>query len=145
MRIETLRQMIEVRLAVVAMDATLRAAAAALSKPHIGLLVVCDENRMAAGVVCRSNIVRHLMSAGVAEASVATLMSRGVISCSTDDDLHATWQKMSARKLQNMPVLGEDSRPVGVLDIRDVLKVLFEQEEYQGRLLSNYVAGVGYQ
>jgi hypothetical protein len=44
-----------------------------------------------------------------------------------------------------MPVLGTDSKPLGVLDIRDALKVLFEQEEYQEQMLFNYVAGVGYQ
>ena len=145
MRIETLRQMTEARLAVVSVNATLRTAAAALSQPHIGLLVVCDENKAPAGVVCKSDIVRHLTDVGVAEAPVATLMSRDIISCSTSDDLHATWQKMSARKLQNIPVLDEDFRLVGVLDIRDALKVLFEQEEYQERLLANYIAGVGYQ
>lgn len=50
-----------------------------------------------------------------------------------------------AQRLQNMPVLGTDSKPLGVLDIRDALKVLFEQEEYQEQMLFNYVAGVGYQ
>jgi hypothetical protein len=52
---------------------------------------------------------------------------------------------MRAQSLQNMPVLGTDARPLGVLDIRDALKALYEQEEYQERLLSNYVGGVGYQ
>ena len=52
---------------------------------------------------------------------------------------------MGAQNLQNMPVLSADSRPLGVLDIRDALKILFEQEEYQEHLLFNYVAGVGYQ
>jgi hypothetical protein len=52
---------------------------------------------------------------------------------------------MVAQRLQNMPVLGTDAKPLGVLDIRDALKALFEQEEYQEGLLSNYVAGVGYQ
>jgi hypothetical protein len=52
---------------------------------------------------------------------------------------------MAARNLQNIPVLSADSKPLGALDIRDALKVLFEQEEYQEQLLSNYVAGVGYQ
>jgi CBS domain containing-hemolysin-like protein len=52
---------------------------------------------------------------------------------------------MTARKLQSMPVLSTESNPLGVLDIRDVLEALFEQEEYQEQLLFNYVAGVGYQ
>lgn len=145
MRIDTLHPMIAARLVVIAADATLRSAASALSSPHIGLLVVCDQDSKVAGVVSKSDLVRHLTQAGVAEAPVATLMSPDVVSCSPDDDLYATWQRMAARSLQNMPVLGTDAKPLGVLDIRDALNALFEQEEYQERLLSNYVGGVGYQ
>ena len=106
---------------------------------------MCDENRRATGVVTKSDVVRHLTSAGVTDTLAANLMSRNVISCCPGDDLHATWQRMGAQNLQNMPVLSAESRPLGVLDIRDALKILFEQEEYQEYLLFNYVAGVGYQ
>lgn len=145
MLIETLHAITSVRLAVIPVDTKLRAAASALFNRHIGLLVVCDENGKATGVVSKSDIVRHLSDVGVAEAPVADLMSRDIVSCGPEDDLHATWQRMAAQNLQNMPVLSTDSKPLGVLDIRDALKALFEQEEYQERLLINYVAGVGYQ
>jgi CBS domain-containing protein len=145
MRIETLRSITAARLAVIAVGASLRSAAAALSNPRIGLLVVCDERQRAAGVVSKSDIVRHLTSMGVTEAPVMTLMSGNVVSCRPADDLHATWERMQAGRLQNLPVLGTDERPLGVLDIRDALEVLLEHEEYQERLLVNYVAGVGYQ
>jgi CBS domain-containing protein len=145
MRVDTLRPMTSARLAVVAVDATLRTAAFALSSSHIGLLIVCDENKKATGVVSKSDIVRHLTNVGVAEASVAALMSRNIVSCSPEDDLYATWQRMAAQSLQNVPVLSNDSKPLGVLDIRDALKALFEQEKYQEQLLFNYVTGVGYQ
>jgi CBS domain-containing protein len=145
MRIETLHPLTAARLAVVAIDASLRTAAAALSDRRIGLVVVCDENKMATGVVSKSDIVRHLTHVGVADAPVANLMSRHIVTCCPEDDLHATWQRMAAQRLQNMPVLDTDSKPLGVLDLRDALQALFEQEEYQEHLLSNYVAGVGYQ
>jgi CBS domain-containing protein len=145
MRIETLRSMTAARLAVIGTDTSLRGAAVALSSSRIGLLVVCDVNGRARGVVSKSDIVRHLTNMGVAETLAANLMSRTIISCGPEDDLHATWQKMGAQNLQNMPVLSADLKPLGVLDIRDALEVLFAQEDYQERLLVNYVAGVGYQ
>jgi len=145
MLIEALRPMISARLVVVAVDATVWTAASALSNPHIGILVVCDENKKAAGVVSKSDLVRHLSSVGAEEAPVAVLMSRNISSCRPEDDLYATWQKMAAQSLQNMPVLSTDASPLGVLDMRDALQVLFEQEEHQERLLINYIAGVGYQ
>jgi|SRR3954470_18300883 CBS domain-containing protein len=145
MRIETLRSVTAARLVAITLDTSLRNAAAALSNRRIGLLVVCDETKRATGVVSKSDIMRHLSDVGVGETRVATLMSRNIVSCGPEDDLYAVWQMMTARELQNMPVLGTDATPLGVLDIRDALKALFEQEEYQERLLSNYVAGVGYQ
>ncbi len=44
-----------------------------------------------------------------------------------------------------MPVLGPTAIPLGILDIRDAMKALFEQEERQEQLLADYIAGVGYQ
>jgi predicted transcriptional regulator len=78
------------------------------------------------------------------ETSVAKVMSRDIVSCRADDDLYATWQRMAVRGLQNMPVLSADSAPVGILDVRDALKALFMNEEYQERLLQDYIGGVGY-
>jgi hypothetical protein len=43
-----------------------------------------------------------------------------------------------------MPVLGDQAKPLGVLDIRDALKVLYEQEQLQEHMMENYIAGFGY-
>lgn len=145
MRIDALHPLTSARLAVIAIDATVQTAAVALSRPDVGLLVVCNENREVAGVISKSDLVRHLAAAGVTEAPVADLMSRDIVSCGPNDDVHATWQSMAAQSLQNIPVLGADAKPLGILDIRDALKVLFEQEEYQEQLFFKYIAGIGYQ
>jgi hypothetical protein len=51
---------------------------------------------------------------------------------------------MTVRKLQNVPVLDVDLMPLGILDIRDAMQVLFEHEQYQEQALIDYVTGVGY-
>jgi predicted transcriptional regulator len=75
---------------------------------------------------------------------VSALMSKSIVSCTPQDDLHVVWQTMATNSLQNMPVVDAGARPVGILDIRDAMKALFEGEEIQEQMLSNYVAGVGY-
>jgi hypothetical protein len=40
---------------------------------------------------------------------------------------------------------GHSIETIGILDIRDAMKALYEQEELQEQLLANYVAGIGYQ
>jgi CBS domain-containing protein len=144
MRVDTLHPVTSNRLKVIAHDATLEAAALAFSAAHIGLLVVCDADGLAAGIVTKSDLIRHLPAGGV-DAPVSSLMSRTIVSCAPGDDLREAWQAMADRHLQNIPVLSADLKPVGVLDIRDAMKVLFEQEEQEEKLLTNYVAGIGYQ
>jgi CBS domain-containing protein len=143
MRIDSLRVAISARLALVDLDATLQSAASTLSRPGIGMVVVCSDAG-AAGVLTKSDLVRHLATEGAADAPVALLMSRPIISCGPTDDVYSVWQTMTARKLQNVPVLGANLKPLGILDIRDAMQVLFEQEQFQEQMLVDYIAGVGY-
>jgi CBS domain-containing protein len=145
MRVDQLNATTSPRLMVVHVDATPQAAALSLAKPGIGLVVVCHGSGEAAGVLSKSDLIRHLASPNGTETTVAALMTRPIVSCSPDDDLCSVWQIMTAQGLQNVPVLGADGRPMGILDIRDAMKALFEQEELKERLLSNYIAGIGYQ
>ncbi|TIX44634.1 MAG: CBS domain-containing protein [Mesorhizobium sp.] len=145
MRIDSLHTATSARLAAIDVEAPLRTAAQWLSKPGIGLVVVCHRSGEAAGVLSKSDLVRHLANSGPTEAPVSALMSRSVVYCGPDDDLHSVWQTMIAQHLQNVPVLGAGPKLLGVLDIRDAMKALFEQEELQERLLVNYIGGVGYQ
>lgn len=145
MRIDRLHGVTSPRLAVVDIDATLQTAAISLSKPGIGLVVVCHGDSQVVGVLSKADLVRHLASSGRSEASVAELMSRAVISCSPSDDVHEVWQMMTAQNLENVPVLDADLRPLGILNIRDAMKMLFEEEEFLEHSLVNYISGVGYQ
>jgi signal-transduction protein with cAMP-binding, CBS, and nucleotidyltransferase domain len=145
MRIDSLKPVTSVRLMVIDAGATLQIAALALLRPGIGLLVACDNNGRAAGVISKSDLVRCLTWSAPTEMTATDLMSSRIISCSPNDDLYDIWKMMAAQSLQNVPVLNQDLIPLGMLDIRDAIKALFEQEEYQEHLLANYVAGIGYQ
>lgn len=144
MLIDKLHALTSPRLAVIDVNATVQAAAFSLSRPGIGLVVVCNANGGAEGVLSKSDLVRHLVSSASSVPPVSALMSRQIVSCTPQDDLHQVWQTMAATNLQNMPVVDTGARPVGILDIRDAMKVLFEREEIQEQILSDYVAGVGY-
>jgi CBS domain-containing protein len=144
MLIDKLHALTSPRLAVIDINATVHAAALSLSRPGIGLVVVCNPGGGAEGVLSKSDLVRHLTSPTSSTPSVSDLMSRPIVSCSPQDDVHAVWQTMTARNLQNIPVIDVGARPLGMLDIRDAMKALFEQEEIQEQMLFNYVTGVGY-
>lgn len=64
MQIEQLNSMTKARLMVLDANAAVQVAALSLSKPGIGLVVVCDDNGAAAGVLSKSDLIRHLTGAG---------------------------------------------------------------------------------
>jgi CBS domain-containing protein len=144
MIVEGLRLATAGRMKTIEAEASVRSAALAFADHRIGLLVVCGEDGRAAGVISKSDLVRHLASGGAGQTPVRPVMSRPVVSCAPTDDLHSTWQTMTARGLQNMPVLGKDGKPLGILDVRDALAALLDEEQYQERLLADYISGVGY-
>lgn len=132
------------RLATVDQHTELQSAALLFARQGVGLVVICDGDGRAAGVLSKSDLIRHLATAKSNEARVTMLMSKPVVSCTLDDPLHSVWRMMTQRNLQNIPVLDRSTKPVGILDIRDALKALLEQEELQEHMLTDYITGIGY-
>ena len=144
MLVDKLHALTSSRLCVMDINATVQAAALSLSKPDIGLIIVCNASGGAEGVLSKSDLVRHLARPTSSTPPMSALMSRSIIWCSPRDDVHTVWQIMTSRNLQNIPVIDGGPGPVGVLNIRDAMKALFEQEEMQEQMLFNYVTGIGY-
>lgn len=124
--------------------APVRVAADALANSRLGLIIVHGPDERASGVVSKSDLVRHLAQAGHVDLPITEVMTRTVITASPADDLHETWQYMMRQRLQNLPVVGSDRKPVGTLDIRDALSAILKLEENQEEALINYIAGNGY-
>jgi CBS domain-containing protein len=134
------------RLATVRDDALLMDAARFLDGGHINLVVVCDKNDAMVGIITRTDVVRQmsLCQGCGCIAPVATVMTKDVIFCRPGDSLHDVWSMMKERKLLHVPIVGEDFRPLGVINARDALLVLLEGAEHEEALLRDYVMGIGY-
>jgi CBS domain-containing protein len=111
---------------------------------RVGLIVVCDEQGRAVGVVSKWDLVRHLAVAGSIDDQVTQVMAGSVVAGSPGDDLRQTLELMVSKRLQTLPVLTPDRRPVGILDIRDALEALLRLEQQQEDHLIGYIAGIGY-
>jgi CBS domain-containing protein len=134
------------RLVTIGVDAPLIDAAKLLRELHTDLVVVCSCDELLAGVITKTDLVRQMsqcQGSGCATAA-STVMTRTVILCHPSDLLHDVWSIMKERGLKNIPVVGQDSRPIGVLNARDALEVLLEEAEYEEQLLRDYVMCVGY-
>ena len=76
--------------------------------------------------------------------AVSLAMTRDVVVCWPGELLQDVWERMKERKLKSIPVMDEDSRPVGVLHARDILQVLLEESQDEESMLRDYVMGIGY-
>jgi len=135
------------RLAVLSREASLFDAARILENRDTPLIVVCDSDGIAVGVIATSHVVKVLATAG-ADAlgfNAGAIMTKPLLSCHVDEELQQVWAVMNSRTLPCAPILGDDGRAQGVLHARDVAIALLDEVNYEELLLRNYVMGVGYQ
>jgi CBS domain-containing protein len=145
-RVEKIVPVARERLVTVRDDAPLVEAAKFLDGRDINLVVVCDKSGAMVGIVTRTNVVRQmaLCQGCGCTAAAGTVMTKDVTFCRPDDLLHDVWSLMKERKLVHVPIVGDDLRPLGVINARDALLVLLEGSEYEEGLLRDYVMGIGY-
>ena len=137
------------RLAVLNQEASIFDAAQILANQntHTPLVVVCDSNGIAVGVIAPIHIVHVLATAGVDALgfNAGAIMTKPALTCRIDEALEQVWTVMNSRILPCAPILDDDGRPHGVLFARDVAIALIDEVNYDEKLLRDYVMGVGYQ
>lgn len=145
MFVERLLPTAQKRLVTIADDVPL-IEAAKLLRTGTDLVVVCGAAGVLAGVITRTDIVGQISRCQGAGCtmSVSSVMTSDPVLCRPGDLLYDVWERMKARNLRNIPVVDQESRPMGVLNARDILQVLLTESEDEEALLRDYVMGVGY-
>ena len=134
------------RLIIVGDNAPLIAAARLLRDMDADLIVVHDRDGMLAGVITKTDIVRQISHCAGAScmAGATAVMTKAVVSCHPGDLFRDVWSLMKEKHLKNIPILDQESRPIGVLNARDALEAMLGEVEYEEDLLREYVMCVGY-
>ena len=137
------------RLAVLSQEASIFDVAQILANQdtHTPLVIVCDSDGIAVGVIAPIHIVNVLATAGVDALgfNAGAIMTKPALTCHIDDALEQVWAVMNSRTLPCAPILDDEGRAQGVLYARDVAIALLDEVNYDEELLRNYVMGVGYQ
>ncbi len=135
------------RLAVLSREASLIDAARILANRDTPLIVVCDGDGIAVGVISTSHVVNALATAGIdaLDLNAGAIMTKPILSCRVDENLEQVWAIMNSRTLPCAPILDDDGRAQGVLPARDVAIALLDEVTHEELLLRDYVIGVGYQ
>ncbi len=134
------------RLMVLTQEASLFEAARILVNRDTPLVVVCDGDGIAVGVISSSHLINALATAGVDAMGLnaGAIMTKPVLTCHVDQTLQQVWTDMNSRTLPCVPILDDKRRAQGVLHARDVAISLLDEVNYEELLLRDYVTGVGY-
>ena len=134
------------RLAVLSREASLFDAARILANRETPLVVVCDSDGIAVGVISSDHVLNVLATAGIDACGLnaGAIMTKPLLTCHLDEYLQQVWAVMNSRILPCAPILDDDGRVQGVLHARDVAIALIDEVNYEEVLLRDYVMGVGY-
>lgn len=134
------------RLSTIRADASLTDAAKLLCDTHISLVVVCSPDGVMVGVMTKTDVVRQIAhcQGSRCTTAAAAVMTRDVTYCHPSDSLHDVLSKMKEHGFVHIPIVDQDSKPSGVLNVRDALQVLLGEVEFDASVLRDYVMGIGY-
>jgi len=113
-----------------------------LSEKRIGALVVSDNGSSPLGIVSERDVVRELGRRGqtVLTETVADLMTRDLVSCTSDESADQVLTKMTDGRFRHMPVMdGEEM--IGLISIGDVVKARLSELSMEKDALEGMIKG----
>ena len=121
-------------------DDSVQDTAQRFSSQHICGAPVCNEDGQMLGIVSERDLVRALGEKGrdAVKLHIRDVMTEKVTKCSPDDPMSRARQIMYDKGFRNVPVV-EGQSVVGVIGVRDALKVRLDQKELEVNVLKDTV------
>jgi CBS domain-containing protein len=115
-------------------------AAKLLSKWRIGAVVVVNDKQELVGILSERDIVRGMARHGadVEHLTVGDLMTKEVVTCSSNDSLETLMSMMTNNRIRHLPVM-EAGKLAGIVTIGDVVKARLDETTMQVDSLREYV------
>ena len=120
---------------------TVATATEVLKRENIGAVMVGGTDGALSGILSERDIVRAMPEHGpdIFKLTVEQLMTRDVVTCSSDDRVNDLMKKMTAGRFRHLPVV-DDGSLTGIISIGDVVKSRLEELEAEASQLRDYIA-----
>ncbi len=116
-------------------DASLQEAAVQMRQQDVGMLPVCDGERLLGTVTDRDIVVRAVAEgADLYRMRVAQVMTPEVLYCFEDQEVEDAATVMNDHQVRRLPILDRDLRLVGIVSLGDV-SVRTGEKELAGEAL----------
>lgn len=109
----------------------------------VGAMIVSSDDHSLDGIISERDVVYGLAAHGndLLNMPVSELMTKGVVTCSPDDNIADVAKTMTLRRVRHLPVK-EGGQLVGIVSIGDVLKHRLDEMQLEANVLRDYaVAG----
>lgn len=116
-------------------ETTLASAAQKMKSLDVGMLPICEKDRLVGTVTDRDIIIRAVASgANPNTATVREAMTPEIVYCFDDEDVEDAAELMEQKQVRRLPVLSRDKRLVGILSLGD-LAVRTQRDKLAGEVL----------
>jgi CBS domain-containing protein len=115
-----------------------------LREKRIGTAIVSSDGQTIEGVISERDLAYGLSvhKANLHSLPISALMTKTVVTCSLNDPVALVASTMLSRNIRHLPV-EEEKRCVGMVSIRDVLKLRLEELQQQTAQLRTFVNEIG--
>lgn len=122
--------------------ATALEAARAMSKAHVGAVLVLDEDGQPCGIFTERDLMVRVIVAGRSpdDVRVEEVMTTDLFTATPERRVNEIAREMQARHIRHLPVI-ESSRVLGVLSLRDCLREHLEAKREEVKALQAYIQG----
>jgi CBS domain-containing protein len=116
-------------------EGSLRDAARKMKAMDVGILPVCENDRLVGTITDRDIAVRAVADGRDPNTTkVREVMTQGVVYCFEDQSIEGVAQLMEEKQIRRLPVLNEQKRMVGIVSLGD-LAVRTHKEKLAGEVL----------
>jgi CBS domain-containing protein len=133
--LSVLRVLMQTTMATIASERTVLEAAQTMAEKRIGSLLVLEAEDIV-GIVTETDVVRKVIAAGLpaSSTSVGAVMNAPLIQIDIDETARDASRLMAEKRIRHLAV-AEDNKIVGLLSLRDLVKVVSIRDE--SRFLRN--------
>lgn len=142
----TVRQVLDekgTQIHAVSPDTTVYDAIKLMSELGIGALLVLDAGELV-GIFSERDYTRKviLQNRSSRDTLVREIMTGKVLYMTPDQTVDDCMAMMSKHHIRHLPVM-ENSKPIGMLSVMDVMKNILSEKEFIISQLENYISGTG--
>jgi len=121
-------------------DKNVRQALLLMSENNIGAIIIVDNNDFPIGIFSERDYARKIVLKGKSskDTLLDEVMTKELISVTKDYKIDQCMNIMNEKGIRHLPVL-ENKKIVGIISIRDVLKIMMKEQKELIDHLQNFI------